>query len=219
MEILVRAGGRSAHGSAPERGDNAVYKASRIALEIEKLNERLGDDPFLGKGSVAVTQFFFTSPSACAVPDSAAIQLDRRLTVGETKEIAIAQAKDAAGRAGHTEATVEVLHYDEAAYTGMRHEMEKYYPTWVLDESSPYLAMAVDAHAALFGEEPVVDRWTFSTNGVAIAGLHGIPCIGFGPGDEPQAHAPNECCPVNHLHRAAAFYAGLVARRNAEEAA
>jgi acetylornithine deacetylase/succinyl-diaminopimelate desuccinylase-like protein len=61
----------------------------------------------------------------------------------------------------------------------------------------------------LFGESPVVDKWTFSTNGVAVAGRHGIPCIGFGPGDEVQAHAPNEMTRVDDLERASAFYAAL----------
>ena len=62
-----------------------------------------------------------------------------------------------------------------------------------------------------------MDKWTFSTNGVAIAGLHGIPCIGLGPGNEVQAHAPNESCPVEHLVDAAAYYAALVAQLNGKE--
>ena len=61
----------------------------------------------------------------------------------------------------------------------------------------------------LFDEEPRLDRWTFSTNGVAIAGKHGIPCIGFGPGNEIYAHAPNEAIEIEHLVRASAFYALL----------
>ena len=39
---------------------------------------------------------------------------------------------------------------------------------------------------------PLTDKWTFSTNGVTIMGRNSIPCIGFGPGAEAQAHAPNE---------------------------
>ncbi len=39
---------------------------------------------------------------------------------------------------------------------------------------------------------PVLDKWTFSTNGVTIMGRNDIPCIGYGPGAEDQAHAPNE---------------------------
>ncbi len=214
MEILVKVKGLSCHASAPERGDNAVYKIARIALEIEKLHERLAYDEFLGKGSVAVTQVFFNSPSQCAVPDAASIQLDRRLTFGETKEIAVAEVKEAAARAGYPDAEVEVLRYEEAAYTGLVYPTEKYYPTWKLDESSEYLKEAVETYKNLFDKEPFVDKWTFSTNGVAIMGMFGIPCIGLGPGNEVYAHAPNEACPVDHLSKAAAFYAGLVARLN-----
>jgi len=51
MEIEVSFYGVSSHGSAPERGKNAIYMASRACLEIEKLNERLAKDEFLGRGS------------------------------------------------------------------------------------------------------------------------------------------------------------------------
>jgi len=71
MDIQVRVQGRSCHGSTPERGDNAIYKISRVALELEKLHARLEEGPVLGKGSLCVSQVFFTGPSQCAVPDSA----------------------------------------------------------------------------------------------------------------------------------------------------
>jgi putative selenium metabolism hydrolase len=214
MEISVGVVGRSAHGSAPERGDNAIYKISRIAVEIEKLNLRLAEDDFLGKGSIAVTQVFSNSPSQCAVPDGASITLDRRLTRGETRDIAVAEVEDAAARAGCPDATVSVLQYDDMAYTGIRYPTEKYYPTWTTEDDSPYLIGAVSAFRELFGKPPVVDKWTFSTNAVAISGMHHIPCLGFGPGNEALAHAPNESCPVEHLTAAAAFYAALVAQMN-----
>jgi len=214
MEMQVKVKGLSCHGSAPERGDNAIYKISRVALEIEKLHERLAVDPFLGKGSVCVSQVFFTGPSQCAVPDSATLSLDRRLTWGETKESAVAEVKDAAARAGYPDAEVTILEYREPAYTGLVYPMEKYYPTWVLDESSPWLAQATQAYEQTLGKTPFVDKWTFSTNGIAIAGLEGIPCIGLGPGNEVLAHFPNEHCPVEHLSGASAFYAALVAKLN-----
>jgi putative selenium metabolism hydrolase len=214
MEIRVEVKGLSCHGSAPERGDNAIYKISRIALEIEKLNERLRNDAFLGKGTVTVTEVRSSSPSLCAVADGAGIHLDRRLTFGETKESALAEVQDAAKRAGYPDAKVFVLNYAEAAYTGKVYPMEKYFPTWVMPENSPYLKNAVDAYSATLGKKPLVDKWTFSTNGIAIAGLHGIPCLGLGPGNEVYAHAPNEACPIEHLSGAAAFYAALVAKMN-----
>jgi putative selenium metabolism hydrolase len=214
MEIRVEVKGRSCHGSAPERGDNAIYKIARVALEIEKLNKRLKNDPFLGKGTVTISEVTSSSPSLCAVADEAGIHLDRRLTDGETKASAIAEVKDAARRAGCPNAKVYVLKYQEAAYTGKVYPTEKYYPTWALDEASPHLQNAVAAYAGVLRKQPLVDKWTFSTNGIATAGMKGIPTFGLGPGNEIHAHAANEACPIEHLSGAVAFYAALVARLN-----
>ena len=74
----------------------------------------------------------------------------------------------------------------------------------------------MQAYKKLFGREAVVGKWTFSTNGVAIAGICGIPCLGLGPGNEVYAHAPNEATPVEDLTRAAAFYAGLAGTLSGE---
>ncbi|MDX9719720.1 MAG: YgeY family selenium metabolism-linked hydrolase [Myxococcota bacterium] len=210
MEIGVDFRGLSCHGSAPERGKNAIYMASRVALEIEKLNERLAHDDFLGKGTVTISIFQSGSPSMCAVADSVHMHLDRRLTWGETKESAIKEVEEvvrSCGLALGDEVTVSVLHYEETAWTGTRYGMEKYFPTWKLAEDEHVVTTGVDVFRALFKKEPLVDKWTFSTNGVTIRGKHGIPVIGFGPGNEVLAHAPNEKCPVDDLVAAAAFYA------------
>ena len=206
MEIQVSFRGISSHGSAPERGKNAIYMASRACLEIEKLNERLKSDDFLGKGSVTISEFVSGSPSLCAVADFARIHLDRRLTWGETKDSTVAEiveiVKDLEGE-------VKVLHYEETAYTGLKYGMEKYYPTWKIEEDHQLVVRAQEAFAGVFGKEPFTDKWTFSTNGVTINGYYGIPCIGFGPGNEVLAHAPNEKVPVSDLVAASAFYAAL----------
>ena len=207
MEIEITFRGISAHGSAPERGKNAIYMASRACLEIEKLNERLAFDEFLGKGSVTLAEFVSGSPSLCAVADYAKIHLDRRLTWGETKESAMAEIHEIVK---DMDAEVVVLNYEETAYTGLKYGMEKYYPTWKIEETHPLVQKAKEAYTGLFNKAPVVDKWTFSTNGVTINGYYKIPCIGFGPGNEVLAHAPNEKVPVNDLVVASAFYAALV---------
>ena len=204
MEILVRFKGLSCHGSAPERGKNAIYMAARAALEIEKLNERLPSDDFLGKGSVTISEIKSGSPSLCAVADYAQFHLDRRLTWGETKESAVAEIQEIIK---DMDATVEVLHYEEIAYTGLKYGMEKYYPTWKIPAEHTVVTTGVEAYKQLFHKDPIVDKWTFSTNGVTINGYYGIPIIGFGPGNEVFAHAPNEKVPVDHLEIASAFYA------------
>jgi putative selenium metabolism hydrolase len=206
MEIEVSFRGLSAHGSAPERGRNAIYPAARASLEVERLNERLRSDPFLGKGTVTISQFVSGSPSLCAVADSARIHLDRRMTWGETRESAVAEVEELVRPLG---GRVEVLRYEVPSYTGLVYGMEKTYPTWRLAEDHPAVVTAAGAHEALFGQRPRVDKWTFSTNCVTINGIHGIPTIGFGPGNEVMAHAPDERVPVDDLVKASAFYAGM----------
>ncbi|MBU0486888.1 MAG: YgeY family selenium metabolism-linked hydrolase [Bacteroidetes bacterium] len=204
MEIHVSFRGVSCHGSAPERGKNAVYAASHVALEIEKLNERLKHDDFLGKGTVTISEFVSGSPSLCAVADFARLHLDRRLTWGETKESAIAEIEELIKG---MDAKVSVLNYQEKAWTGLDYGMEKYYPTWKLEPDHPAVTTGVEAFNQIFSKQPKVDKWTFSTNGVTITGMFGIPVIGFGPGNEVLAHAPNEKVPVDDLVAASAFYA------------
>jgi putative selenium metabolism hydrolase len=207
MEMQVHFFGRSSHGSAPERGINAIYMASKAVLEIEKLNERLSPDPFLGKGSITVTEIISQSPSLCAVSDYARIHLDRRLTTGETIDSAVREVEEIISGMN---AKVNVLTYSEKAYTGLEYGMDKYYPTWTVPEDHEAVQSGVKAFTSLFGRKPVVDKWTFSTNGIMTCGTYGIPTIGFGPGNEVLAHAPDEKVPVSDLVAASAFYAAFI---------
>ncbi len=208
MEIRVSVSGISSHGSAPERGDNAIFKMAPILMELQKLNNRLKDDPFLGKGSLTVSEIFFTSPSRCAVADGCAISIDRRLTKGESREMAIEEIKqlDCVKKTG---AEVSLYEYDRPSYTGLKYPTQCYFPSWVLDEDHPVCRTLVDSYKSLFNKNPVVDKWTFSTNGVSIMGRYNIPCIGFGPGHEDQAHAPNERTWKKELVMACAMYGAI----------
>jgi len=203
MEIEVHVPGVSCHASAPERGVNPIYKATHIIQQVEALNARLRNDPFLGKGTVTVTDIRALTPSLCAVPSSATFHLDRRLTTGETKESAVAEIR---ALPALQDATVEVLQYKVKSWRGLEYGMEKYYPTWVVEESHPLVRSGVETHRLLFGRAPVVDKWTFSTNGVATMGIMGVPTIGFGPGEEDNAHSALERVPIAHLVAATAFY-------------
>jgi acetylornithine deacetylase/succinyl-diaminopimelate desuccinylase-like protein len=107
------------------------------------------------------------------------------------------------------DAEIKVLVYDEKGFTGLRYGMEKYYPTWKMEQDDPLVTLAERTFSDLFGKNPVTDKWTFSTNGVVINGIYKIPVIGFGPGNEVLAHAPDEKIPVSDLVAASAFYAAL----------
>lgn len=208
MEIKVTTQGLSCHGSAPERGDNAIYKMATILLDLQALHGRLADHPFLGKGSLAVSEIFFTSPARCAVADSCWISIDRRLTIGESKETALAEIRGLPSvRAAGAEVTL--YGYDRPSYTGLVYPTDCYFPTWLIDEDHPVCQTLDEACRSLFGEAPLPDKWTFSTNAVSIMGRFGIPCIGYGPGHEDQAHAPNEKTWKDELVKAVALYAAV----------
>ena len=248
MEIRVDVKGVSCHGSAPERGDNAIYKMADILLEIRALNENDADEKtsikglvkmldekynpewkearFLGQGTVTVSQIFYTSPSRCAVADSCAVSLDRRMTAGETWESCLDEirALPSVQKYGD-DVEVSMYNYDRPSYTGCVYPIECYFPTWVIPQDHKVTKALEAAYKGLYGDKrlgneetapsrinrPLTDKWTFSTNGVSIMGRNGIPCIGFGPGAEAQAHAPNEKTWKDDLVRCAAVYAALPA--------
>ena len=244
MEIRVDVHGTSCHGSAPDRGDNAIYKMADIIADVRALNnngcdestdikglvkmldpkynpEHYEDARFLGRGTCTVSQIFYTSPSRCAVADSCAISIDRRMTAGETWESCLDEIRNlpAAKKYGD-DVKVSMYMYDRPSWTGEVYETEAYFPTWINKETAPHVKALVDAHKAMFGDErigcepsmdkrtgrPLCDKWTFSTNCVSIQGRYGIPCVGFGPGAESQAHAPNEVTYKDDLVTAAAMY-------------
>lgn len=246
MEIRVDVKGTSCHGSAPERGDNAIYKMADILQDVRALNnngatesttirglakmldEKFNPDwkeaRFLGRGSITASQIFFSSPSRCAVADGCAVSLDRRMTAGETWESCLEEIRQLpAVKKYGDDVKVSMYDYDRPSYTGLSYPIECYFPTWVIPEDHPVTKALLDVHAKMFGDvrqgpadqmkmrkpRPLLDKWTFSTNGVTIMGRNGVPCIGYGPGAEDQAHVPNEKTWKTDLVRCATVYAAL----------
>lgn len=205
MEIEITTTGASCHGSAPARGVNAIYKMADIIEDVERLYQKLKPREPLGKGSVTISQIRSSSPSLCAVADGCTIHLDRRLTTGETEATAVAELA-AMPSVRAADATVSVLEYAEPSYTGLVYPTKKYYPSWQMELTDPAIEAAVSAYRGAFAAEPDLGYWVFSTNGVATAGIHGVPTVGFGPGEEKWAHAANERVAVEDLVRATAFY-------------
>ncbi|MBR3641260.1 MAG: YgeY family selenium metabolism-linked hydrolase [Oscillibacter sp.] len=176
MEIRVDVKGVSCHGSAPERGDNAIYKMADIVRDIRALNENgdgasneikglvkmlnpeynpahYEDAQFLGRGTCTVSEIFYTSPSRCAVADGCSISVDRRMTAGETWDGCLDEirALPSVKKYGD-DVKVSMYLYDRPAWTGEVYETECFFPTWINKESAAHVQALVQAHKALFGD-------------------------------------------------------------------
>ena len=210
LEMRLIAHGRSAHAACPHLGENAIYTAARLSFGLELLAGQLGDDAFLGPGTLTVTDVSSSASSRNAVPDRCELIIDRRLTLGENETMALAEVQRVIAREG-VQAEVEVTEYNATSYTGYDCHAREFYPAWVMPEDHPLVTAAVRAVRAQSKRRPYVGRWDFSTEGAYTAGVAGIPTVGFGPGDPRQAHTADEHIRLADVHAAAEVYARLAA--------
>ena len=207
VELKVTSSGRSAHAASHHLGDSALYKMLSVISGIRDLDAHLHTDPFLGKGTIMVTDTRISTASINAVPDGFTVFIDRRLTFGETKEEAVQQVRDLIPGYLRNQISVEELFYDDPSYTGFVFPVDKYYPAWALEEAHPIVQAGQETVRQLWKETRPTGKWNFSTNGTYWAGKAKIPSIGFGPGDEAYAHTSHEQIPLNEVVAAAEFYA------------
>ncbi len=205
-QIVIKTQGVSAHGSAPEKGVNAIYEMAEIIQRVEKVNLELmaKDAP---KGTLVMSRITSTSASLNAVPSECEVYLDRRMVVGETEEtIRDEMDRIIKGKNAHWE--IGVLH--RKTWTGMDITYEPFHLAWKLDMDHELSRAFIDSHREVFGEEPKeFDFWDFSTNAVTTVSM-GIPTIGFGPGEYKLAHMINERCELSQLIDACSMYISVI---------
>ncbi|GMV42680.1 MAG: hypothetical protein AMXMBFR64_43960 [Myxococcales bacterium] len=188
MQIEVEVTGRSCHGSMPWEGRNPLEAGGRILAEAaDAYDRREGflDNDFLGHGTRTASWCKLDTPSDCAVPHRFTFRFDRRLTVGETPEQAVA---DVAGlpavlraREAGFEVDVRVPLYDEPTWRGYRPGNAQIYPGWMTPADHPAILAAEDTYRRVctplveveggpggLRREPRVSRWIFSTDGVGF---------------------------------------------------
>lgn len=197
--------GVSAHGAAPEKGVNAVYKMTTIIKRVEALGKEYmkltGERP-----SIAVTKIESTSVSLNAIPHSCTIYIDRRMTLEENEETVGAEMDRLIEG---TDATWEIYDAVGTSWKGEKIVLRSFLPAWEIKEDHKLTRSCIKVYEELMGKKPVMYKWGFSTNGVASAGKLGIPTIGFGAGLEKMAHMKDEYCPVSDIITACKFYSLL----------
>jgi putative selenium metabolism hydrolase len=189
MQIEVTVTGRSCHGSMPWEGLNPLeYGAAILKEAAENYEKRIGflDNEFLGHGTRTASWAKLETPSDCAVPDRFIFRFDRRLTVGETPEQAVADvagllAVSAAKDAG-LKVEVSVPVYSDPTWKGFVLNNPQVYLGWVTPEEHPAIQAAVSTYKGVISphvdgrrgdggtipKEPRVERWIFSTDGVGF---------------------------------------------------
>lgn len=189
MQIEVTVVGRSCHGSMPFEGLNPLEHGAAIIAEAaarHAAGDGFLDHEFLGRGTRTASWSELDTPSDCAVPARFTFRFDRRLTVGETPDGALADVERldavAAARAAGLDVRVAVPHYGQTTWRGHTVDDEQVYPGWETPADHPAIAAAVDAYAGVvspFVDEPAggatggsarrtprVGHWIFSTDGV-----------------------------------------------------
>jgi putative selenium metabolism hydrolase len=214
IEISAHFKGKSAHAAMPHLGDNPLYRAAPFIESVAGMKD-LPSNPFVGPGTIAVTSVTVDTPSLNAVPASAEVYLDRRVTLGETREDVLAAVR---ALSGAETADIQIPMYETPSYTGFVFPVDKVFPAWALDEKHPLLRASAAGYAAVYGRQPEIDKWNFSTNGIYWMGKANIPSIGFGPGNEIYAHTVLDQVPVQEVIDATRFYAALPLFLNRENA-
>ena len=206
MRIVTH--GLSAHGSAPEKGVNAVYEMAEIIERVEALNKKLTaeGDPH---GTIVLSNISCVTASLNAVPSECEIYLDRRLVLGETEAKVRAEMDSlVAGK----RATWETGTLRRTSWTGAPLVYEPLHMAWKIEDGAPLKRAADEAYRDAFGEAPArYDFWDFGTNAVTPVSM-GIPTIGFGPGEYKLAHMRDENCETSKIAKAAEFYAAIIGR-------
>ncbi len=203
--IEITTEGKSAHGSAPNFGKNAVYPMIDILNKVKKLEQISCKNP--ESGTIALTKIDVDSVSYNAIPGSCTIWLDRRITNKESKEDIINQMNDLVK---DTAATWKFTTHNQRTWTGKKFISEIYYPSWEFDEEDKNIKIMKKAYENTLEDKANIVLWDFSTNGVTSAGLFNIPTIGIGPGNPKIAHQTNEFCSIEELLKATEIYCSFI---------
>jgi acetylornithine deacetylase len=195
----IKVCGRSCHSSHPEKGVNAIYSASRVALLLESLASDLSlretshpcGGPTLSVGTI------HGGVGVNLVPDSVVLEVDRRLVPGEDP----------------LTARREVMNY-----------ISENCPAVIIEHEKPFLASAGlssegvgSAEAAARLRKAVTDTGIDAIEAVARYGTNacvyaeaGLPCVVFGPGSIAQAHTADEWVNLGEVEKAAEILRTLV---------
>ncbi len=191
--LEAAAKGVTAHGSMPEEGENAIYKAARAALALARFDFSEYAHPVLGCPTLNVG-WLRGGININSVPDEARMGLDVRLVPGIDRERLLERFRVAT--AG--EVTFEVKGASE--------------PIWT-EPSDPWIADLAAIVSSVTGSAAEIGGAKFFTDGAPFKPAMGNPpTVILGPGEPAQAHQTNEYCSISRIEEAEAIFSEAIAR-------
>ena len=194
--------GRSAHASAPERAANPNYAAAAFLARLESAAAELVAHPVLGPTTVAPTIVQVDTTSGNVTPAWTRLLLDFR-TASESVDSLRAFVDRLAGNSAHSLGYADGL--APSPLTGSAAPITGFYTP----PDSPLVGRARAALGRSMGREPELTRYRFATDGRHFA-PHGIPVLGFAPGEEEMAHTAGESIALDQMAEALRAQAQLL---------
>ena len=191
--LNARTKGVTAHGSMPEKGVNAVFKAARAVTVLERFLFSNPPHPLMGQATLNVGTIR-GGLNINSVPDEAVIGIDIR-TVPSVRH---AQIKADLARQLGADVELETLLDLESVYTA---------------PEDPWVQEVFDVMQSILGKRPEPRAATYFTDAAALNLAYGTPpTIILGPGEAPLAHQTDEYCVVERVTESVAAYEEIARR-------
>jgi len=190
--LRMAALGKTAHGSMPELGVNALYKAARAVGKLEDFDFNIARHPHLGSNSLSVGNLH-AGQNVNSVPDSAVIEVDVRTIPGVNHE----RVRDGFVQyLGEDIASIEPFVDLNCVWT---------------DPADPWVRRVFEITAPFLDEPPGVEALPVFTDAAVLKPAFGnVPTVILGPGDTHMAHQTDEFCVADRIPVAVEIYKRLI---------
>jgi len=195
--LTARTTGVTAHGSMPEQGDNAVYKAARAISKLEDFDFNIARDPVLGKPTLNVGTVH-GGQNVNSVPDGAEVGIDIRTTPGSDHD---------------------KIRSDLTRYLGEEVALEPFVNVGgvLTDAGNAWVQDVFNVMTDILGERPDANTAPYFTDAAALTPAYGgVPTVILGPGETAMAHQTDEYCRVDRINEAVEAYKQIALRWSAK---
>ena len=191
LKFHARFRGVSAHGSMPELGDNAIYKAARAVAKLENFDFQTPNHPVMGAPTLNVGTFE-GGQGVNMVPDVASIGVDIRTVAGMDHGSLLEKLKNVLGG----DAEVEVFSDMNAVWT---------------EPGQEWVQRVFEISGRHLGAQPEPRAQTYNTDaGNLLKVYKGVPTVVLGPGEAAQAHQTDEYVSMARIRQSVAIYEDLI---------